>query len=425
MPIYRIILILGAPVVAMAMLIRLMLGKETRAGLRERLGRGGAPHAATRKTCGIIWLHGASLGEMTAARPLIDALTDQIDDLHIIVTVNTYTARKMVRNWDDPAISVQMAPLDYPGILRRFLESWAPGGALTLENEIWPMRILACNARQIPVLVVGGRMSARSARRWARLPGLSTRIMASISMVAPLDAANGDRFRQLGLPADRLAQPISLKSAVRLPDPDTSELAQLQSVFQRDKTILAASTHHEDEDLILSAFAKARAITPDLKLIVALRHPHRSDDVAQKISKHGLDFEKRSAGTVPAPGIPVFLADTIGEMQLWYALAGTTIIGGTFAARGGHTPVEPVQFGSVVVHGPDVANHAAAFAALHQSDAAMMVNSPSDLAAVFARAGGGPGNSDISRRATKAIDALRHMQADPSAIVDKVKTILK
>lgn len=414
---YRIILALVAPIVVLAMLWRWITRRESRSEIFERFGL--SPQKPTGAP--VIWVHGASLGEMTAARPLMEHLVAEIDGLHIIATVNTTTARDMVSGWKNPAITVQMAPLDFANILRRHIRAWKPVAAITLENEFWPNRILTCKKLRVPVMVIGGRMSAKSFARWAQMRKFAAQVMAAISYLAPIDQQNGDRFVKLGLQQNMLGKPVNLKAGVELEQADITSLENLRTHFNRSATFLAASTHDGDEELILAAFSRSLILNPDLKLILAPRHPHRGKDVGQLIEKMGLSYQRRSITPVPTRSSDIFLADTVGEMPLWYSLARATIIGGTFSDHGGHTPIEPIQFDSIVIHGPDVANHADVFTALHENRAAVAVTGEDALQTIFENPDETLAENDICQRATTTVQSFRDSQAEMSDVIAAIK----
>ncbi|MGJ8586069.1 MAG: 3-deoxy-D-manno-octulosonic acid transferase [Marinosulfonomonas sp.] len=417
---YRIFLILAAPVLGVVFAARWLIGKETGAGLLERIGRGSTPAEPGKA----LWVHGASLGEMTAARPMLMALCEENSDLQVIATVNTYTAREMIQNWNDPRISAQIAPLDYSICVHRFCRRWSPSVAITLENEIWPNRLLMLRKLGVPVFALGARMSAKSAKNWAKFPGMTARVLGAVHVLAPLDRSNGARFASLGLPQDRILSPLNLKASVVLVSPDAQVLKRFQSIFLRSETILAASTHDEDEDLIFDAYQHAHRENPNLKLIIAPRHPNRTGAVAEKLKRRQIPFVRRDTASAPPEPCQVLLAGTVGEMPLWYRLAGTTVICGTFGTRGGHTPVEPVQFESTVIHGPDISNQTDAFNALAQTDAAIEVTTAKELEHVLLRQ---ENEAIINKRRERATAAMNHMRkalSDDTALRGQITGLL-
>lgn len=374
MLIYRILLTLAAPFVALRLLIA--GGGRT---LGERLGTGGGP---VRKGL-VIWLHGASNGELTAAGPLIDAVLKQDPALSLLITSNSETARDMVRGWGLDRVTARLAPLDYRLIVNRFLGTWQPDLLILVENEMWPNRMLAMQRLDRPVVVVSARMSARSAATWHRLPGLARRVMAAICHLSAQDSASEARFVALGLPEARLGPVLNLKSARGAGTVDAREKARLARVFARNETVLAASTHEGEEDAVLHGFAQAQAKRPSLKLILAPRHPRRSTDVQALIARYRLGYATRSAGETPNADTAVYLADTLGEMPLWYDLAAVTFIGGSLVPCGGHTPFEPAAQQSAVLHGPHLDNFADIYAALDAAGAATRIDGADDLTRVL------------------------------------------
>ena len=353
-------------------------------------------------TAPLVWLHGASNGEMTAARPLAEAILARTG-ADLLITTNNPTARTLVASWGLARTIVRLAPLDAGPPLRAFLDRARPAALVIIENELWPLRLTGCARRGIPVLVAGARMSERSARNWARLPRLARILLDTITWLAPQDEGSQSRLIALGLCPDRIGPILSLKAAAHAAPPAAPPAAPSQA---RAHTLLAASTHEGEEEVILDAFLAARSRHPDLRLILAPRHPHRGPQIAALIAARGLPLRTRSR--VETPDAPVYLADTLGEMDLWYAAAGMTFVGGSLAPRGGHTPFEPAAHGSVLLHGPRTENFLPAYQALARAGAAIPVrDAPSLAAAVEALAGDGAAQSRLARAGAAALAPLR------------------
>lgn len=375
MILYRVLMGLALPGMMLATGLGRLRGRLPRGALAERLGLGTGPGGDT------IWLHGASLGEVTSLRGLVDALRVQ-PGLRLLITCNSATARAMVAGWGLPGVTVALAPYDAGGAAARLIAGWRPRALIVAENELWPDRLHAASRAGVPVIVVGARMSARSFARWQRLAGLARQLLMLLRHVSPQDEASGARLVQLGLPPDRLGPPLNLKAGVVAP-PAARAAGRAAG---RARVVLAASTHEGEDAGILDAFLSARAAGRFDRLILAPRHPQRAPAIAALIRARGLEVAQRSLGAGLEVGLevgpeaaPVLLADTLGEMALWYDSAGATVIGGTFADKGGHTPFEPVAHGSAVLHGPSVWNHAAGFAALDAAGAAVPVATLSKL----------------------------------------------
>ncbi|MEO8241121.1 MAG: glycosyltransferase N-terminal domain-containing protein [bacterium] len=358
MVLYRVILGLLLPVL---LLIRLLRG-ETWADLGQRLGL--APRGMGDQR---LWLHGASNGEVTSARWLIEDLLAARPGLQILITSNTRTARQMVRDWALPGVVAALAPVDLQWPTQRLLTRWQPVALISLEAELWPNRFAACAGRGLPVLLIGARMSPRSFRRWQWLPAFPTRALGFVRFASAQDDGSRRHLAALGL--GTLGADFDLKAAsvARLPAPD------LPPRERRAGWLLAASTHDGEEAMVLDAFA---AQTQFRQLILAPRHPARAAAVAALLTARKVTFNRRSTGAMPGEAT-VFLADSMGEMDQWYRHAGACIIGGSFADKGGHTPWEPSRFACALLHGPSTWNFGALFTALDAAGAAFPVTADS------------------------------------------------
>ena len=361
MILYRLLMALALPV----MLVATLTGRWPSGAWRERLGLAQVARADW-------WVHGASLGELTSARAVIAALCET-GAVH--VTTNSATGRAMVAGWGMARVTVSLAPFDAGGAAGRLLAQVRPRALIVVENEFWPARMAAARAARVPVMVIGARMSERSARRWQIAAGLMRRMLAGVTLLSAQDGASEARLLALGLPGAALAARLNLKAGVRV-------AVASQGPLPRARTMLAASTHPGEEALALQAFVVNRAGFD--QLIIAPRHATRGDEVARAMAATGLACGRRSLGGMPQADQPVFLADTLGEMDLWYVMAGVTVIGGSFAGKGGHTPFEPAAYGSALVHGPSVQNFAEVFAQLDAAGACVGVPDGAGLTAALA-----------------------------------------
>lgn len=373
---YRAVLAVLSPLLTLWLLWRRWTGRDSARGAAERRGCGEAEAEAP-----VLWLHGASNGELTSARWLIADLVARAPGLRLIVTCNTETGRDLVENWGLERVFVALAPMDFGRALDRFFDRWRPGALVILENELWPRRIACAAERGVPVLVLGARLSESSARTWSRVPGLARAMTAGISYLSAQDGVSEARFQALGLPASRLGPVVNLKArhaAAQSPLP-----ADLATAFDYGRTFLAASTHAGEDAELIAGFQQAQAAGHVDRMILAPRHPRRRDEIVGLLQAAGLPFATRSAGGA-AGTAPVYLADTMGEMALWYRLAGMSFVGGSLADVGGHTPFEPAAHGSALIHGPHVSNFEDAYAALDAGNGAIRVMDAAGLAAALA-----------------------------------------
>lgn len=366
---YRLLWSLLAPVIAAALAARVVTGRERAGDLAQRLGFA----RATPSPGPTLWLHAASNGELASARAVINALQEARPQLRLFITCNSLTGRDLARSWGYEAV---LAPLDLRWISRRMIRRRDIRAMITLESELWPNRHAALKASGRPVILLGARLSARTARLWEKLPGLARRLCGAIAFASPQDPATAERLAALGLPTGRIGPVIAMKSlyAPARPPPEPA----LEVGFDRGETWLAASTHPGEEEVVLAAHRAARETAPALRLILAPRHARRGAEVAQLVDAAGLTCDRRSTDGHGAA--PVLLADTMGEMDRWYALAGTVFVGGSLTDRGGHTPYEPMAHGCALLHGPHVSNFAASYAQLDETGGATRVTEADDMA---------------------------------------------
>ena len=322
-------------------------GKEDPQRLGERLGR---PTAA-RPAGGVVWLHGVSVGETTSLLPLVGALRARRPDVTLLVTSGTVTAARLLAQRLPDGVIHQFAPVDAPGAVRRFLDHWRPDLAVFVESELWPNLIGAASARDVRLALVSARMTEASAERWARWPASARAVMGAFDLVLPQDAATEARLAKLGAsPGPRL----NLKRVGEPLPADPAELERLRAAVGGRKVVLAASTHPGEELLIAEAF---RAADPGgALLIVAPRHPERGPEVARELAA-----TRRAAGEAPTG--PIHVADTLGELGLFFRLADVVVMGGSFVPDvGGHNPLEPARIGRPILTGPHAFNAADLYA---------------------------------------------------------------
>ncbi|MBL8772122.1 MAG: 3-deoxy-D-manno-octulosonic acid transferase [Phenylobacterium sp.] len=333
-------------------------GKEDAARLGERLGRPTVP----RPDGPLVWLHGVSVGETTSLLPLIAALRARRPELALLVTSGTATAAALLARRLPAEVIHQFAPVDAPGAVRRFLGHWRPDAGVLVESELWPNLILGARARGVRLALVSARMTEASARRWAQWPASARTVVRAFDLVLPQDEATGARLSALGAsPGPRL----NLKLVGDPLPADAAELERLRKAVGGHRVVLAASTHPGEEDLIARAFHQAAPDLGEALLVVAPRHPERGPALAEQLAA-----TRRGAGELPTGGVHV--ADTLGELGLFFRLADIVVMGGGFAPGvGGHNPLEPARIGRPILTGPHVFNAAEAYAGLFAEGAAI------------------------------------------------------
>ncbi|ABD53317.1 3-deoxy-D-manno-octulosonic acid transferase [Jannaschia sp. CCS1] len=355
---------------------RLAAGKEDGARLDERRGIANMP----RPDGPLIWFHAASVGESLAVLELIRRLLDERDDLHLLVTTGTVTsAAVMAERLPDRAIH-HYAPLDAKPFVTAFLDHWQPDVAIWTESELWPTLIVETHARDIPMLLLNARMSKSSHDKWRFARGMAQSLLERFQTALVQDNLTMVYLRRLGMPVSRMKVMGTLKEgAAALPCNEDDRAAMAADLAGRP-VWLAASTHEGEEKMVLQAHRMAMRSSPRLLLILVPRHPHRGDEIADHMRTEGWRFTRRSADEDPADEAPVYLADTMGEMGLWYRLSPISFVGGSLVAIGGHNPFEPAALGSAILHGPYVTNFVDIYDRLRDGGAAQLVSSPEKLA---------------------------------------------
>ncbi|MET0744529.1 MAG: 3-deoxy-D-manno-octulosonic acid transferase [Microvirga sp.] len=347
-------------------------GLEERTRLGERRGHPGRE----RPQGHLAWVHGASVGETLSLIPVIDRLTER--GLSVLVTSGTRTSAGLIARRLPPGAFHQFVPLDVPRYLRRFLDHWRPDLTLVAESEIWPNTVLELDQRGIPLILVNGRMSDRSFRRWLRLPRIIGSLLERFALCLAQSPQDAERLARLG--AARVVMAGNLKFDVSPPPADPRAVAQLSGCLAGRPVWLAASTHPGEEAIAVSVHRTLAQRFPNLVTIIAPRHPHRGDEIAAMARRAGLSAGQRSQGIPPDGATDIYVADTMGEMGLFYRLCPIVLVGGTLVPVGGHNPIEAAKLGGAILHGPHVHNAREIYAAIDDAHGALMVQDADGLA---------------------------------------------
>ncbi|MBU9696588.1 3-deoxy-D-manno-octulosonic acid transferase [Rhodobacteraceae bacterium HSP-20] len=370
---------LAGPFGAMILRRRLAQGKEDPARWTEKLGHITVPRPAGR----VIWIHAVSVGEGLSLLPLLRALVGRGGET-VLLTCTTVTAMGLLSERVPAGVILQYLPIDLPAPVARFLEHWRPDVAVLVESEFWPRLMVGVHARGIPLILANARISDRSARRWARFPSLARALLGRFTLMAAPDAAAAARLEALGADPARIRVTGTLKRAAEPLPVDGVELARLRAAFGDAPLWLAASTHAGEEAVVAAAHAGLRARLPAARLVLAPRHPARAGEVAAVLQAAGLSVARRGSGEA-AGKADVYLADTLGEMGLWFELCPVTLLCGSLTAGiGGHNAYEPALHGSAILHGADTGNFADLYARLDAAGAARAVAGPEGIAAAVA-----------------------------------------
>ncbi len=344
---------------------RVRKGKEDPARLAERRG-----YASTERPPGpLVWVHGASVGEVISVLPLIERLTQR--GFRVLLTSGTLTSSRVAERRAPPGVIHQFVPLDARAFVARFLDHWSPDLVLLAESELWPNLLAELGRRGTPIVLVNGRLSERSANRWKKLPKSARALLSRVDLCLAQSEEDGARFQALGTP--RVEVCGNLKFDVPPPSADPTELQRLDKALGKRPILLAASTHEGEEALMLEAHEILTSKIPDLVTVIAPRHPERGLDVAALAQAADLGTRQRSLGELPDRETDIYIADTIGELGLFYRMAPVVFMGGSLVEHGGQNPIEPAKLGAVVLHGPHVWNFANIYERLDADEGAAEV----------------------------------------------------
>lgn len=351
---------------------RVSKGKEDKGRSRERYGIAGYE----RPDGPLIWFHAASVGETIAIVPLVQTILSY--GVQIVLTTGTVTSAKVVRERLGDSVIHQYVPLDIKPAVSRFLNHWQPDLAIIAESEIWPMTILELGARNIPQVLVNGRMSDKSFASWTKRASLAEALFENFSHVVAQSDIDGERFRALG------ARPVSVSGNLKVDTPpppvDEKALRMLQRQIGARPTWAAVSTHDGEEKMAAEIHAALRKRHPGLLTIVVPRHPARADELAKEIGAMGLRLVRRSSGEPVAIDTDILLGDTIGEMGLYLRLTEIAFVGRSLTSTGGQNPLEPAMLDTAILAGCNVQNFREAYKNLIDAGGAKLVRDRNMLA---------------------------------------------
>jgi 3-deoxy-D-manno-octulosonic-acid transferase len=376
---YRGLTAAAAPFVVAYLKSRRRRGKEDGLRFSERLGIAGGD----RPKAPLVWIHAASIGEATSVLALIERLLEERPGLEILITTGTVTAARLLEPRLPRGARHQFVPADLPHAVARFLDHWRPDLALWVESELWPNLVLMTKRRNIPMVLLNARLSARSHARWRAWPGLARPMLASFALCLAQDNVQGARFRELG--ASKVASVGDLKSAAKTLPADTTALDRLRRQIGGRPRWLAASTHPGEDEVAMEVHRRIAGDHPGLLTIIAPRHPVRGDDIATLAEAQGLGVARRSRAEPITDDIDIYLADTFGELGVFYSLSGIAFVGGSLVDKGGHNPFEAARLDCAVLVGPHTANCSAMTEALTGPGAAEIVADGDGLARAVSR----------------------------------------
>ncbi|WP_404409934.1 lipid IV(A) 3-deoxy-D-manno-octulosonic acid transferase [Pseudidiomarina marina] len=365
-----------------------------------------------------IVIHCVSVGETVAARGLIERVLRAYPHLSVTLTSMTPTAAEMALKLFGERVFHSYLPIDTPGAMKRFVSKLNPRLLIVLETEVWPCLLEQCHLRNIPVLVVNARMSERSAKSYQKYAWLLGPIWQRVNFIAAQTNASAERFEALKVPNDKLAVRGNLKHDFQVSDEIHQQAKSWRDELNRP-VLVAASTHDGEDAQILEAFSSVLGQHPNALLIIVPRHPERFDSVARLIEQQQFSYVRRSTAQTVQPSHQVFLADSMGELLLWYAVADAAFVGGSLIERGGHNPLEPIATHTAVISGPHVFNFDEIYQRLKAVDGVHIVADAKALAAAWNEWLAHP--QQATQHANHAFDEFANDQGATEAILQDIE----
>lgn len=413
---YRLLTRLGAPVFRQVLNARAARGKEDPTRLSERFGHPGGP----RPPGTLVWIHGVSVGESLSALPLIDRLLAQDPHLNVLMTSGTTTSAALLAKRLPARAFHQYVPVDTVGAVRRFLDFWQPDLALFMESELWPNLILETSARDVPMALLNARMSEHSFTRWLRARGTARALLSRFTLCLAQDTAIGGRLESLG--ARNIEIVGNLKYAADPLPADDKALEAMKAALGGRPAWLCSSTHDGEEAQIAHVHASLKEAHPGVLTIIVPRHPDRGDQIAELMADMGHAPAQRSKNEPISPQTDIYIADTMGELGLFYRLVDIAFVGGSLIPHGGQNPLEPARLHCAVVTGPNTENFHAIYRDLTTAGAAEYVQNRDQLAAFVGRLLSDP--QDVTARAEAGLKVCGRADSVISRVMDSLKPLL-
>ena len=370
---YRKATYLFYPLIAAYLAVRKARGKEDLTRFGERMGYASKPRPEGK----LVWLHGASVGETLSALPLIKKIQELYPSVHILVTSGTVTSAQLMEKRLSGTAFHQYVPIDCMPQVTRFIDHWKPDLALWLESEFWPNILSVVSDRNVPLMLINGRVSDKSLERWKKLPRLSWELQGLF--VKSFGQTPEDAQRLLTIGARNPDCVGNIKFAADPLPVDEDELKRMKKQIGFRTCWTAGSTHAGEDEIVASVHKEIKEKIPDILTIVAPRHPNRADEVEAVFKKAGLIVARRSRKEGITKETDVYLADTIGEMGLFYRLGDVAFVGGSMIPFGGQNVIEPARLGKAAVCGQYMMNFREVVARAKEADALCVVETEREL----------------------------------------------
>ncbi len=339
------------PILPLYLRLRVWKGKEEFGRLQERYGKG----TLKRPEGTLIWIHAASVGESLSTLPLIDLLVKHDKKTHVLLTTGTISSANLMKERLPNRAFHQYAPIDHSKYVRNFFNCWNPDIGIWTESEFWPNLVIEAKNHGVPIGLINGRISDKSFRGWKRLGKMISIIIRKFDFCL---GQTKDDTRKLGILGAKNYEYLGNLKFSSPPLPvNKQELLHLSSQIQDRPCWLAASTHKGEEEIVAHVHQKLKANYNSILTVIVPRHPDRGDEVFETLRQYNnFKISRRSQSNSINSDTDIYLADTIGELGLFFSLSKITFMGKSLVPLGGQNPIEPLKLGSAVIHGPHMSN---------------------------------------------------------------------
>ena len=417
---YYIIWLLLTPFIPLVLIYRAIQGKERFNRINERIGI-----AKIKRPKGeLVWINAASVGELRSTIPLIKRLIEE--DLKILITTVTVTSaihiKAIVKDIGNKNIIHQFSPIDHPLFINFFINHWKPSLLLLIESEIWPHVIIKSFNKKIPLILLQGRMSKKSYKKWLLVNSLSQYLYKKFSLIVSQDLTNGNRYKILG--GNNVISGINLKNGITANHMNYKEEEEIIALTNKRPILLFASIHDKIEDqAAIASHIEAKKNNADLLTIIVPRHTKMIKNLISLVDIYKLKTKIRSKKQEPDCNTEIYIADTIGELGSFMKISDICFVGGSLSPKGGHNLIEPALEKCAIIYGPDVSNHANTSEILLKENAAIQINNINELKNEIKKLMNN--KKEIKKMVDKAYNIINNIP-DPSYILlNQIKPYLK
>ena len=379
---YSILLFLSLLIFIPVYFVRLKLVRRESLFLKERLGLRLPQRIPLKKS---IWIHAVSVGEVLSLQNLVKTIKQRHPGWAIYFSTLTNTGMRVAKEKLKSVDQIFFVPFDFASVVKKFFEALKPSLFVLAESEFWPNLLREARRETGKVLLINGRISGRSFKRYSRFKLFARKILNNIHTFLVQTEEDKERLDKIGIDASQVKVAKNLKSEIYLPPLSSEEIMSLKrslSIAPAKKVIVAGSTRKGEERILLEAYAKAKEKRDDLLLILAPRHPQRCDEVERLCQDFPFKFVRRTR-VAPDKGWDILILDTLGELAQYYALSDIAFVGGSLVPWGGHNLLEPAYYQKPVFFGPHMENFAFLAAKFIESKAAKVIDKEKDLVEMF------------------------------------------